>query len=164
VLVFNSLIGSRNKVKNSFAQIDVQLKKRADTVYNLVEIVKGYAKHEKSLFEKVTAARAAVVDAKPGEVVKASNALTRSAKSLFAVAENYPDLKANKNFLKLQEQLVQIEDDIARARMVYNDVVTIFNTKIQEFPNNLIGPLLGFSEQKLLEANEIEQAATKVKM
>jgi LemA protein len=162
VLVFNSLISSRNKVKNSFAQIDVQLKKRADTIVNLVEIVKGYAKHEKSLFEEVTAARASVASASPQEVVAASNALTKSAKSLFAVAENYPDLKANENFLKLQEQLVRIENDIAYARMVYNDVVTIFNTKIQSFPNNVIAPLFGFSEQKLLETNEIERAAAKV--
>lgn len=164
VLTFNSLISSRNRVKNSFAQIDVQLKKRADTIVNLVEIVKGYAKHEKSLFEKVTAARAAVSSAKPDEVVGASNMLTKSARSLFAVAENYPDLKANENFLKLQEQLVKIEDDIAYARMVYNDVVTIFNTKIQTFPNNLIGPALGFSEQHLLEADEIQRAAAKVKI
>lgn len=162
ILVFNSLISKRNRVKNSWAQIDVQLKKRADTVYNLVQIVKGYAKHEKSLFEEVTRQRAEVISASPDEVLGKSNILAKSTKSLFAVAENYPDLKANENFLKLQAQLVTIEDDIARTRMVYNDVVTIFNTSLQSFPNNFIGPVLGFTEAKLLAADQIARAAVKV--
>jgi LemA protein len=165
VFVFNSLLTTRNKVKNSWAQIDVQLKKRADIIYNLVEIVKGYAKHEKTVLENITRGRANVAGASnPSETISGSNQLARAFKTVFAVAENYPELKANQNFLELQKELVKLEDDIAYARMVYNDVVTIYNTEIHVFPKNIIASVLAFGEQKLLEAADIERASAKVKM
>lgn len=165
IYIFNSLIKSRNRVRNAWAQIDVQLKKRADIVYNLVEIVKGYAKHEKTLFENVTAQRSSITrSSNQSEVIKESNLLSQSFKSIFAVAENYPKLKADKNFLDLQNQLVKIENDIAYARMVYNDVITIYNTSIHTFPNNVLASVFGFHEHKLLEADVFERASKPVSL
>jgi LemA protein len=165
ILIFNSLVGARQKVKNAWAQIDVQLKKRADLVYNLVETVKGYAKQEKGVFENVAKLRAGVMSVTaPGEVIAKSNALAAGLKSVFAIAEAYPELKSNQNFLDLQRQLVDIEDSIARARMVYNDVVTIYNTLVLTFPQNVLAPLFGFKEMKQLGADEIDRAPVKVKV
>jgi LemA protein len=165
ILVFNSLVTAKQRVNNAWAQIDVQLKKRADLVYNLVEIVKGYAKHEKGVFEDVARMRAGIMGASAqNEVISQSNALAAGLKSVFAVAEAYPDLKANQGFLDLQKQLVGLEDSIAKARMVYNDVVTIYNTRIMTVPQNLIAPLLGFKEIKQLEADSIARAPVKVKI
>lgn len=165
IITYNSLINSQQKVKNSWAQIDVQLKKRADLVYNLVEVVKSYAKYEKKTLTQITEERTKILDAQNrNEVITESNALTKAFKSIFAVVENYPELKADKQFLELQKQLAALEDDIAYARMVYNDVVTLYNTALLSFPQNLIAPVLGFKEQEHLKANEIERASVAVKL
>jgi len=159
IIVYNSLIVLRNRIKNAWAQVDVQTKKRYDLVPNLVETVKGYAKHEKTVFENITKARTAIM--KAGDVkskAKAENMLTGALKSLFAVAENYPNLKASQNFMQLQEELSGIENKIAYARQFYNDSVLAFNNKIQVFPANIIAGLFGFKEQDYFE---IEEAARK---
>lgn len=163
VLIFNSLVGARQKVRNAWAQIDVQLKKRADLVFNLAETVKGYARQEKAVFEDVARMRAGVMGSTAqAEVIARSNALLGGLRGIYAVAEGYPELKSSTNFLELQKQLVEIEDSIARARMVYNDVVTIHNTLVLTFPQNLLAPVLGFREIKQLEADEIDRAPVKV--
>ena len=139
IMVYNGLIVKRNRVKNAWSQIDVQLKKRYDLVPNLVRSVKGYAKHEKTVFENVTKARSAMMEA--GDVkdkAKANNMMTDALKSLFAVAENYPKLEASKNFMMLQEELAGIESKIAYARQFYNDSVLDYNNSKQTFPNNFI--------------------------
>ncbi len=164
IYLFNSLVRLRNQVKNSFAQIDVQLKRRNDLIPNLVETVKGYMKHERELLENITKARASLMKANnPDEKAKASNQLTNTLKSLFAVSENYPELKANQNFIQLQEEITGTENKIAYARQHYNDMVMLFNTKIQVFPNNIIARLLGFNEEKSFEATEEERKNVKVK-
>ncbi|MFH1770035.1 MAG: LemA family protein [archaeon] len=161
--LFNRLIRLKNQVKNSFAQIDVQLKRRNDLIPNLVNAVKGYMKHEKSTLENITKARAAVMQATtPGEKGKASNMLSQTLKSLFAVSENYPDLKANQNFLQLQEELAGTENKIAYSRQHYNDIVMVFNTKIETFPNNTIAGMLGFKKEASFEASAEERKNVKV--
>lgn len=164
ILIFNSLVVARQRVRNAWSQIDVQLKRRADLVFNLVETVRGYEKHEKAVFEDVARMRAGVKDATGKEVIAKSNALTSGLKSVFAVAENYPQLRANENFMELQNELVSLEDSIAKARMVYNDVVTIYNIKVMSFPQNIIAPALGFTKIGQLEADEIDRAPVKVKL
>jgi len=163
IILYNSLIGLRNQVENAWAQIDVQLKRRNDLIPNLIETVKGYAKHEKSVFTDVTKARTAVMNAgtKEGKA-KASGALTETLKSLFAVAENYPQLKANENFLQLQEELSGTENKIAYSRQFYNDIVMRFNTKIQLFPNNIFANMLSFTKQEMFKAQESEKKNVKV--
>src|SRR4029453_728949 len=132
---YNGLIRRRNRVDGAWSQIDVQLKRRHDLIPNLVETVKGYAAHERGTFEAVTNARANAINAQgPEQQAQAENALTGALKSLFAVAEAYPDLKANQNFLNLQEEITTSEDRIAYARQFYNDSVVTYNTKIQKFP------------------------------
>lgn len=164
VLLFNGLVRLKNQVKNAWAQIDVQLKRRADLIPNLIETVKGYAKHEKSTFNEVTKARTSLMNAKTVEgKAKANNMLEETLKSLFAVAEAYPDLKANTNFLQLQEELSGTENKVAYARQFYNDIVMRFNTKIQTFPNNVFANMLGFSEEKAFEATTQERKNVKVK-
>ncbi len=164
ILLFNSLIRLKNQVKNAWAQIDVQLKRRADLIPNLVETVKGYAKHEKKVFTEVTKARSALMKADtPTKAAKADNMLSGTLKSLFAVAENYPTLKANENFLQLQEELSGTESKVAYARQFYNDIVMRFNTKIETFPNNMMASMLGFKEFDSFEAAETERKAVKVK-
>jgi len=164
ILLYNSLIRLKNQVKNSWAQIDVQLKRRNDLIPNLVETVKGYMKHEKSTLENITKARAAVMDAKGVEdTAQASNMLSDTLKSLFAVTENYPDLKANQNFMQLQEEITGTENKIAYARQHYNDIVMLFNTKIQTFPNNVFAKQLNFKEEKSFVATEAEKKNVKVK-
>ncbi|MEM0437935.1 MAG: LemA family protein [Candidatus Micrarchaeia archaeon] len=163
-LIYNSLVTKRNRVQNAWAQIDVQLKKRYDLVPNLVETVKGYAKHEKSVFEEVTKARAAVMSARtPQESADANNMLSAALKSLFAVAENYPKLRANENFLHLQSELSEIEGKIAYARQFYNDSVYDYNTSLQVFPNNIFAGLLGFRAAEFFKAGEEESKAVTVK-
>ena len=156
ILLYNSLIRLRNQVKNSWAQIDVQLKRRNDLIPNLVNTVKGYMKHEKTTLENITKARSAILAAEGNieETAKASNMLSSTLKSLFAVSENYPDLKANQNFMQLQEELTGTENKIAYARQHYNDVVMMFNTKIQSFPNNLFANMLNFKEEKMFEIED----------
>ncbi len=161
--LFNGLVRLKNQVENAWAQIDVQLKRRADLIPNLVETVKGYVKHERGTLESVTKARTQFLNAKSvAGKAAASNMLSETLKSLFAVAENYPDLKANQNFLQLQEELTGTENKIAYARQHYNDMVMVFNTKIQLFPNNLIANMLGFSPKTPFEASEAERKNVKV--
>ncbi len=165
LFVFNSLVSARQKVKNSWAQVDVQLKKRADIVYNLVEIVKSYVRFEKKTLEKITRERTNILNsANQKETISESNALAKTFKAIFAVAENYPNLRANESFLELQKQLIALEEDIAYARMVYNDVVTLYNTAIHSFPANMIAPLFGFHEERHLEASDIERTGVVVKL
>uniref|UniRef100_A0A7C4GFY4 LemA family protein n=1 Tax=candidate division WOR-3 bacterium TaxID=2052148 RepID=A0A7C4GFY4_UNCW3 len=161
---YNGLVQARNRVKNGWHQIDVQLKRRIDLIPNLVETVKGYAAHEKAIFEKVAEARAAAMGAKsPAEAAKANNVLTDTLKSLFAVVENYPDLKANQNFLALQEELTTTENKIAFARQFYNDVVMDYNNRIQMFPSNIVAGMFGFKAEEFYSVPEAEREAPKVK-
>lgn len=163
IFVFNSLVSLRNQVKNSFSQIDVQLKRRNDLIPNLVEAVKGYMRHEKGVLENVTKARSAILAAKTmGEKAKASNQLSQTLKSLFAVAEGYPTLKANENFLQLQEELSGTESKIAYARQHYNDVVMALNNNVQAFPSNILASMFGFRQEELFKAAESERKAVKV--
>lgn len=158
VAVYNSLISLKNKTEEAWADIDVQLKRRYDLIPNLVETVKGYAKHEKATFEKITEMRSTAMQAgTPAEKAKAENMLTETLKSLFAVAENYPDLKANQNFLDLQGQLSQIEETIQQSRRYYNGNVRDFNIKIETFPNNMIAGMLGFKKFDFFEVAEAKE-------
>ena len=153
--VYNSLIRLRNQTDEAWSDIDVQLKRRYNLIPNLVETVKGYAKHERELFEKVTKARTEAMGAQTVEEKgKAENMLAGTLKSLFAVAENYPDLKANQNFLKLQDELADTENKIQAARRFYNGNVRDFNIKIQVFPNNMIAGMLGFKDYEFFEIEE----------
>ena len=162
--MYNNLIGLRNKVKNSYSQIDVQLKRRNDLIPNLVETVKGYASHEKGVLEEVTKARTGVMNASTiEETSTADNQLTGALKTLFAVAENYPDLKANSNFQQLQQELSETEDKISYARQFYNDIVLKYNNACQQFPSNILAKLFGFSEEEFFQAPEGEKAVPEVK-
>jgi LemA protein len=160
---YNTMIRSRNLVDEGWSGIDVQLKRRTDLVGNLVETVKGYATHERELFEKVTAARSAAVSAgSVTERAQAENALTGTLRSLFAVAENYPELKANTNFLDLQQNLGTLEGEIQMARRYYNGAARGYNSLIQVFPNNLIAGPFGFTKRDYFEAAEEDRAVPKV--
>lgn len=155
--IYNGLITLRNRAANAWAQVDVQLRRRYDLIPNLVETVKGYAAHEKEVFLKVTEARAQAINAGTvAEQGKAENMLTGALKSLFAVVESYPDLKANQNFLMLQEELAGTEGKIAYARQFYNDTVMKFNTKQQVFPSNIIASMFGFQGKEYFEIEEPE--------
>ena len=163
IVLYNSVIRLRNQVKNSWAQIDVQLKRRNDLIPNLVETVKGYVKHEKQVLENVTKARTAFLSAKTmSDKAKTSNALSETLKSLFAVSENYPTLKANENFSQLQEELSGTENKIAYARQHYNDIVMEFNIKIQQFPANFFAKMFNFKQEQLFEAGKEERKNVKV--
>jgi LemA protein len=164
ISIYNRLVVLRNRVDNAWSQIDVQLKRRYDLIPNLVESVKGYAAHESGVFEKVTAARAAAINAQGVEQQgQAENMLSGALKSLFAVAEAYPDLKANTNFLDLQAQLTDAENKIAYARQFYNDSVMSLNTAIQSFPSNLLAGMFGFAARAYFEIEAGETAAPQVK-
>ena len=161
---YNSLITLRNRVKNAWSQIDVQLKRRTDLIPNLVETVKGYATHEKTVFENVTKARSSLMSAKTvQENAEANNQLTDTLKSLFAVAENYPDLKASENFRQLQSQLSETEDKIAYSRQFYNDTVLMFNNKVQVFPSNILANIFHFAEAEYFEVADSERSVPEVK-
>ena len=163
VAIYNGLVTARNKVKNAWAQIDVQLNRRADLIPNLVETVKGYAAHESSVFEDVTAARAGLMNANGvKEISDANNQLSSTLKTLFAVAENYPELKANENFKELQAQLAQTEDKIAYSRQFYNDSVMMYNNKCQTFPSNIFAGMFGFKEADFFEAAGEARSVPKV--
>jgi LemA protein len=152
-LGYNGLVKRRNQVDNAWSQIDVQLKRRHDLIPNLVETVKGYAAHERGTFEAVTAARANAINAQsPAEQAQAENVLSGALKSLFAVAEAYPDLKANQNFLNLQEELTSAEDRVAYARQFYNDSVLSYNTQIQKFPTVLLAGWFHFEKREFFDA------------
>ena len=162
--MYNNLVWLRNRVKNSYAQIDVQLKRRNDLIPNLVETVKGYASHEKGVLEEVTKARTGVMNASTIEETSAAdNQLTGALKTLFAVAENYPDLKANSNFQQLQTELSDTEDKISYARQFYNDVVLKYNNACQMFPTSILAKLFGFKEETFFQAPESERAVPEVK-
>ncbi len=165
VSIYNKLVRLRNTVKSSWSDIDVQCKKRYDLVPNLVETVKGYASHERTVFEKVTEARSMAMKATtPAEMAKAENMLRDTLKSLFAVAEAYPELKANANFMQLQSELQELENNIESARRYYNAVVRDYNTLIESFPSNLIALQFNFKQAELfqLEAPEVERKPVKV--
>ena len=163
IFAYNGLVVSRNRTKNAWSQIDVQLKRRADLVPNLVETVKGYAKHEKQLFENVTKARSAILNAGTvKEAEQADNMLSGALKSLFAVAENYPKLRANENFLQLQEELSGIESKIAYARQFYNDSVLDYNNTVMSFPSNVIAGMFGFTVNDYFQIEAAERANVKV--
>ena len=162
--MYNKLVGLRNRVKNSYAQIDVQLKRRNDLIPNLVETVKGYASHEKGVLEEVTKARTGVMNASTIEETSAAdNQLTGALKTLFAVAENYPELKANSNFQQLQSELTDTEDKIAYSRQFYNDVVLKYNNACQQFPSNILAGMFGFNEEEFYQAPVSETAVPEVK-
>lgn len=155
--IYNTLIRLRNRCNNAWAQVDVQLRRRYDLIPNLMETVKGYAKHEREVFQKVTEARSKAINA--GTVKEqgaAENMLTGALKSLFAVVENYPDLKANQNFLMLQEELAGTEGKIAYARQFYNDMTMKFNVKQQVVPSNIIANMFNFKEKEYFEIEEPE--------
>ena len=159
--IFNGLIVLKNRVAEAFSDIDVQLKRRYDLIPNLINTVKGYAEHERELFEKVTEARTAAMGVPTKDVqekAKKENALSETLKSLFAVAENYPQLKANENFLALQEELSDTENKIMSARRFYNTNVKDFNTRQETFPSNLVVEMLGF---KKVEFFDLEEASTE---
>jgi len=164
ISVYNGLITWRNRVRDSFSHIEVQLKRRHDLIPNLVETVKSYAKHEKELFENVTKARASAISATSiGEKIEAENTLSGTLKTLFAVAENYPDLKANQNFLELQRDLRDTEDKVSASRQLYNTTVREYNTKLEVFPNNIIANMFSFKPEKFFEVeNEEEREVPKV--
>lgn len=160
---YNSLVLLKTRIQEALSGIDVQLKRRADLIPNLVETVKGYAKHEKSVFENVTKARSALMSAKTlPEKADANNMLTGALKSLFAVAEAYPELKANQNFLDLQNQISDTEDKVAYSRQFYNSNVLDFNAKIQMIPTSIIANMFGFKGFEFFKAEDEDKAKVKV--
>jgi LemA protein len=163
VFMYNSLVRQRNNVENAWSQIDVQLKRRYDLIPNLVETVKGYAAHEEGVFTKVTEARSNAINAQGvPQQAQAENVLSGALKSLFAVAEAYPELKANQNFLALQEEVTSTEDRIAYARQYYNDRVTSYNIKRQTFPSSFIANMFGFKARDYFEADNESRGEVKV--
>jgi len=161
---YNSLVILKTRIQEALSGIDVQLKRRADLIPNLVETVKGYAKHEKQVFENVTKARSSLLSAQTlQEKAEANNQLTVALKSLFAVVEAYPQLQASENFKELQRQLEDTEDKIAYSRQFYNSNVLDYNTKIKIFPNNLIASVFKFSEEQFFAATEEERKKVEVK-
>lgn len=162
--LYNSLIRAKMRVREAFSQIDVQLKRRTDLIPNLVETVKGYAKHEKDVFTEVTKMRAQLMDAKsPQEKAEANNMLSSTLKSLFAVAENYPQLRASENFKELQQEIEDTENKIAYSRQFYNSNVLDYNTKLAVFPNNMFAKLLNFQPAEFFAASEAEKKEIKIK-
>ncbi len=160
--IYNGLVRLRVRVDEAWSDITVQLKRRVDLIPNLVESVKGYAKHESSVFEDVTAARSAVLSAKGvKETAAADNQFEGALKSLFAVAEAYPDLKASQNFMQLQDELVDTEDKIQASRRFYNGGVRDLNTKIQTFPSNIIAGMFSFKVREFFELSDADQAAAE---
>jgi len=158
IALYNGLIKARNYVREAWADIDVQLKRRYDLIPNLVETVKGYAKHEEATFKQVTEARARAMQAKtPAEHAKFEGQLTNMIGNLMAVAENYPELRATENFQKLQDELSDTENKIQAARRFYNNQVLTFNNKLQVFPTNIIAPMFGFKAEEFFELEDAEQ-------
>jgi LemA protein len=160
---YNRVIRYENRIDNAWAQIDVQLKRRADLIPNLMETVKGYMNHERETLEAVTKARSAIMTAKsPQESMDADTMLTGALKTLFAVAESYPDLKANQNFLQLQDELTHTEDKISYTRQHYNDSVLHFNNLIETFPGNIFAKMMGRKERQMLQIPEASREVPKV--
>ena len=163
VMIYNRLITLRNRVNNAWAQIDVQLKRRYDLIPNLMETVKGYMTHERETLESVTKYRAMIATGSVAEKAQADNMLSSTLKTLFSVAENYPDLKANQNFMMLQEELAGTENKISYIRTAYNDSVLEYNTAIELFPNNFLANPLGFKPSDYFKVEEAVREAPKVK-
>jgi len=162
---YNRFILFRNRIDNAFSQIDVQLNRRSELIPKLLEVVKGYAKHEKTLFKEITEERTAMLKASSiKEKAAANDKLSSGIKSFFAVAENYPTLKANENFLALQEEISGTENKIAYSRQFYNDTVMEFNNMIERFPSNLIGSMFSFKKQEFFKAGESKRADVKMNM
>lgn len=168
VSIYNKFIRLKNAVKKSWSGIDVQLKRRSDLIPNLVNTAKGYAKHEKTLLENITKARTQMMSGlENNDLAKTGQADTKLSgllKNLFAVAENYPNLKANENFLELQKQLSDTEDQIAASRRIYNENVTYYNDALQVFPNNIFANIFGFKQKQVFEATVSERQNVKVKL
>ncbi len=163
IAIYNRLVASRNRVDNAWGQVDVQLKRRYDLIPNLVETVKGYASHERQTFENVTAARSAASAAQgPAEQAQAEGFLTQALRQLFAVAEDYPDLRASENFASLQADLAETENRIAISRQIYNDTVLTFNNLVQQVPTNIVAAMTGFKTREFFEAGEGAQEAPAV--
>lgn len=163
--VYNKLVNAKNKVENQFSQIDIQLKRRTDLIPNLVETVKGYAKHEKGTLTEVIEARNKAVSANTvNEKIKANSELTGAISKLFALSESYPELKANENFLSLQAELSGIEDEIAQSRKYYNAVVREFNDKVEMIPSNIVAKTAGYKSKEMFIAEESEKKSVKVKL
>ena len=155
ILVYNTLVRYLNNVKKTFSSIDIQLKRRADLIPNILNSVKGYMEHEKGVLTALTEARTSILrgssNQNVSEMAKGENMLSEALKSMFAVAENYPDLKASQNFLDLQEALEETEDQIAAARRIYNESVNTLNTKTEVFPSNIVASMFGFKKENLFE-------------
>jgi LemA protein len=163
ISIYNGLVTLVARIKEALSGIDVQLKRRADLIPNLVETVKGYAKHEKNVFENVTKARSALMSANTlGEKVQADNMVTSALKSLFAVAEAYPQLQASQNFKDLQRQLEDTEDKVAYSRQFYNTNVLDYNTKVRMFPSNIVAGAFGFKAEEFFQTKEEDRANVKV--
>ncbi len=161
---YNGLVTLRNRVREAWSQIDVQLKRRSSLIPNLVESVKGYTKHEKGVLEEVTKARTSLMGAKnPGEAAKADNMLSGALKSLFAVAENYPQLKASENFKQLQDELSDTETKVAASRQFYNTNVMDLNNSLETVPSNIVGNMFGFKKEEFFKATDSEKADVSVK-
>ncbi len=161
---YNSLVGLRNKKDDQWSQIEVQLKRRADLIPNLVETVKGYAKHESETLENVINARNTFVSAKtPEEEMKASGEMTQALSKLFALSESYPDLKANENFMSLQNDLKETEDKISYSRQFYNDSVLTYNNKVEMVPSNIVAGVAGFKKAVFFETNEADKKTPEIK-
>lgn len=159
---YNGLVKLRNWVQESFSQIDVQLKRRHDLIPNLVETVKGYAKHEKETLNQVIEARNGLISGTPQQRIEADNQIEGALKSIFALAESYPDLKANQNFLQLQEELATTENKVAYSRQLYNKTVKDYNIKRESFPSNIIAGMFNFKREELLAIPEAERDVPKV--
>ncbi|MDD2504937.1 MAG: LemA family protein [Bacilli bacterium] len=164
IITYNLLIQLRNKVRNQWSQIDVQLKRRFDLIPNLIETIKGYTKHESETLEKVISARNTYLSATtPEDEMKASGELSNVMSKLFALSEAYPDLKANTNFMDMQSSLKDTEDKISYARQFYNDIVMKYNTKIETIPSNIVANMFNFKQETFFEATESEKENVKVK-
>ncbi|MCW8519281.1 LemA family protein [Streptococcus macedonicus] len=163
IAIYNGLVKSRMQTKESWSQIDVQLKRRNDLIPNLIETVKGYAAYEEKTFAKITELRSQVAQAEtPAEAMHASNALTKQLSSLIAVAENYPELKANNSFIKLQDELTNTENKISYSRQLFNTTTANYNVKLETFPSNIIAGMFGFKPSQFLETPEDEKETPKV--
>ena len=165
VSIYNGLVSCKNAVKNAWAQIDTQLKRRYDLIPNLIESVKGYMENEKNVFENVVNARKIAMKQTDSikQKAEAENQINTTLKSLFALSENYPDLKASQNFLQLQEELTSTENKISYARVAYNDSVMFYQNKKEQFPSNIVAALFNFKDMEFFEADENEKEAVKVK-
>jgi len=163
IAIYNSLVRDRNRVDNAWGQVDVQLKRRYDLIPNVVETVKGYASHERQTFERVTQARSAAQAAEgPAEQAQAENFLTSALRQLFAVAEDYPELRASENFTGLQAELSETENRIAVSRQIYNDTVLTYNNKVQQVPTNVVASMFGFAEREFFDAGDQAEEAPAV--